>query len=101
MQAEEIDFATQIYPSGKSVCVSCRSPPYEDKRGRTRRPKADIVTATKEGILDSVDENEEEILIPGDQDATPMLEVFELLIYHDMHFPPEGGSPQWTDAEFF
>ena len=99
LQAEDIDFATQIYPFVKSGCVTCHSPPYADERGRTRRPKADIVLATKEGILNSVDEDEEKILVPGDPDASRMLEVTKLPIYDDMHFPPEGKAPQWTDAE--
>ena len=99
LKAEDIDFATQIYPFIKSGCVTCHSPPYEDERGRTRKPKADIILATKEGILNSVDENDEKILVPGKPDESRMLEVTKLPLSDDMHFPPEGKSPQWTDAE--
>ena len=99
LKAEDIDFATQIYPFVKSGCVTCHSPPYEDERGRTRKPKADIVLATKEGILNSVDENDEKILVPGKPDESRMLGVTKLPLSDDMHFPPEGKAPQWTDAE--
>ena len=99
LKAEDIDFATQIYPFVKSGCVTCHSPPYEDERGRTRKPKADIVLATKEGILNSVDENDENILVPGKPDESSMLGVTKLPLSDDMHFPPEGRAPQWTDAE--
>ena len=99
LKAEDIDFATQIYPFIKSGCVTCHSPPYEDERGRTRKPKADIILATKEGILNSVDENDEKILVPGKPDESRMLEVTKLPLSDDMHFPPEGKAPQWTDAE--
>ena len=99
LKAEDIDFATQIYPFVKSGCVTCHSPPYEDERGRTRKPKADIILATKEGILNSVDENDEKILVPGKPDESRMLEVTKLPLSADMHFPPEGKAPQWTDAE--
>lgn len=99
LKAEDIDFATQIYPFVKSGCVTCHSPPYEDERGRTRKPKADIVLATKEGILNSVDENDEKILVPGKPDESRMLGVTKLPLSDDMHFPPEGRAPQWTDAE--
>ena len=99
VKAEDIDFATQIYPFIKSGCVTCHSPPYEDERGRTRKPKADIILATKEGILNSVDENDEKILVPGKPDESRMLEVTKLPLSDDMHFPPEGKAPQWTDAE--
>jgi len=99
LKAEEIDFATQIYPFVKSGCVTCHSPPYEDERGRTRKPKADIILATKEGILNSVDENDEKILVPGKPEESRMLEVTKLPLSDDMHFPPEGKAPQWTDAE--
>ena len=99
LKAEDIDFATQIYPFIKSGCVTCHSPPYEDERGRTRKPKADIILATKEGILNSVDENDEKILVPGKPYESRMLEVTKLPLSDDMHFPPEGKAPQWTDAE--
>lgn len=99
VQAEDIDFATQIYPFVKSGCVKCHAPPYEDERGRTRKPKAGIVLATKEGILAAVDEDDEKILVPGKPDESRMLEVTLLPIDDDYHFPPEGKAPQWTDAE--
>jgi hypothetical protein len=96
---EKIDFAKQIYPFVKSGCVKCHAPPYEDERGRTRKPKAEIILATKEGILNSVDEEGNKILVPGKPDETRMLEVTKLPIDDDYHFPPEGKAPQWTDAE--
>lgn len=96
---EKIDFATQIYPFVKSGCVKCHAPPYEDERGRTRKPKADIILATKAGILESVDEEGNKILVPGKPDESRMLEVTRLPIDDDYHFPPEGKAPQWTDAE--
>lgn len=94
LQAEEkIDFATQIYPFVKSGCVKCHAPAYEDERGRTRKPKADIVFATKEGILTAEDEDGELVLVPGKPDESRMLEVTLLPIDDDYHFPPEGKSP--------
>lgn len=98
-QAEDIDFGTQIYPFVKSGCVKCHAPAYKDERGRTRKPKADIILATKEGILESVDEEGNKILVPGKPDESRMLEVTLLPIDDDYHFPPEGKAPQWTDAE--
>ncbi|MDF1862581.1 MAG: hypothetical protein P1U87_20355 [Verrucomicrobiales bacterium] len=96
---DKIDFAKQIYPFVKSGCVKCHAPPYEDERGRTRKPKAEIILATKEGIMESVDEEGNKILVPGKPDETRMLEVTKLPIDDDYHFPPEGKAPQWTDAE--
>jgi len=99
MADEKIDFGTQIYPFVKSGCVQCHSPEYVDERGRTRRPKAGIVFATKEGILNAVDHDDNKILVPGDPDASKMLQVTLLPLDHDDHQPPEGKAPQWTDAE--
>ncbi len=100
LQAEEkIDFGTQVYPFVKSGCVKCHAPAYEDERGRTRKPKADIVFATKEGILTPEDEDGELVLVPGKPDESRMLEVTKLPLYDDYHFPPEGKAPQWTEAE--
>lgn len=100
MQAQDkIDFAKQVYPFVKSGCVKCHAPAYKDERGRTRKPKADIILATKEGIMESVDEDGEKILVPGKPDESRILEVTKLPIDDDYHFPPEGKAPQWTDAE--
>ncbi|MEM9016560.1 MAG: hypothetical protein AAGC68_06070 [Verrucomicrobiota bacterium] len=99
---DNIDFGSDIYPFVKSGCVKCHSPAYEDERGRTRKPKADIVLATKDGLLaeyelDSGDTKA--LIIPGKPDESRMLEVTLLPLYDDLHFPPEGKAPQWTDAE--
>ena len=52
LQAEEkIDFEEEVYPFIKSGCVVCHRPPYEDERGRTRKPKNDMILATKEGLM--------------------------------------------------
>lgn len=99
LPAEEINFAEEIYPFVKSGCVKCHAPSYKDERGRTRKPKAEIVLATKEGILESEDRDGNKILIAGKPDQSRMLEVTLLPIYDDLHFPPEGRAPQWTDAE--
>lgn len=102
MEAEEIDFATQIYPFVKSGCVKCHSPAYKDERGRTRKPKAGIVMATKEGLLDEYELDSGEtkpLIVAGEPDESRMLQVTKLPIDDDLHFPPEGKAPQWTDAE--
>lgn len=99
---DKIDFGTQVYPFVKSGCVKCHSPAYEDERGRTRKPKAGIVLATKEGILSEYDLDSGDtkaIVVPGKPDESRMLEVTKLPIDDDLHFPPEGKAPQWTDAE--
>jgi len=101
-QAEDIDFATQIYPFVKSGCIKCHRPPYEDERGRTRKPKAGIILATKEGLTDEyeLDSGEtKQLIIAGKPEESRMLEVTRLPIGDDFHFPPEGKAPQWTEAE--
>ena len=96
---DKIDFAKQIYPFIKSSCVKCHRPPYEDDRGRTRKPKGDIIFSSKEGILDAKDEDGNKVLVPGDPDKSRMLEVTKLPLDDDYHYPPEGKAPQWTNAE--
>lgn len=99
VQAEDIDFATQIYPFVKSGCVKCHQPPYEDERGRTRKPKGGYILSTKAGIMESEGEDGDKFIVPGKPDESRMLQVTKLPIDDDMHFPPEGKAPQWTDAE--
>lgn len=96
---DKIDFGTQIYPFVKSGCVKCHQPAYEDERGRTRKPKGGYVLSTKEGIMESEGEDGDKFIVPGKPDESRMLQVTKLPLDDDMHFPPEGKAPQWTDAE--
>lgn len=98
-QAEDINFEKQIYPFIKSGCVKCHKPAHEDERGRTRKPKGGFVLTTKEGIMTSEGEDGDKFIVPGKPDESRMLQVTKLPIDDDMHFPPEGKAPQWTDAE--
>jgi len=103
LQAEEkIDFEEQVYPFIKSGCVVCHRPPYEDERGRTRKPKNDMILSTKEGLMAEYELDSDEtkpIIVPGEPDESRMLQVTKLPINDDLHFPPEGKAPQWTEAE--
>lgn len=98
-KAEEIDFGKQIYPFVKSGCVKCHMPPYEDERGRTRKPKGGYILSSKEEIMKAEGEDGDKFIVPGKPDESRMLQVTLLPIDDDMHFPPEGKAPQWTDAE--
>lgn len=102
VQAEEVNFEKQIYPLIKASCVKCHYQEYEETRGtrtRTKRPKAGITLSTKEGITTGKDENDELILKAGDPDGSRLLAVTKLPLSDDMHFPPAGKAPQWTDEE--
>lgn len=99
---DKIDFEKEIYPFVKASCVQCHAPEHEyEVRGRmrTKKPKAGIILATKEGILSAEGESGTKILIPGDPDNSRMLQVTLLPLDDEMHFPPEGKAPQWTKAE--
>ncbi len=96
----KIDFATQIYPMVKGSCVKCHQPSYEyesNGRKRTRRPKADLIVSNKEGFLKGGESGP--VIVAGKPDESEFLHRTLLPIDDDDHQPPEGKSPQWSDAE--
>lgn len=94
---EDIDFEKQIYPFIKESCLNCHKPEYEDERGRTRRPKADLVVATKEGLMAGGENGE--VIVPGKPEESPFLQRTLLPLDDDDHMPPEDKAEQWTDEQ--
>ena len=93
----KIDFATQIYPFVKQSCATCHRASYTDERGRTRRPKADMVITNKADFLKGGESGV--VIVAGKPDESPFLQRTLLPIDDDDHQPPQGKAPQWTDAE--
>lgn len=96
---EKVDFEKQVWPMLKESCTKCHLPPYEDERGRTRRPKGGIIFTNKADILAAVDEDEELILVPGKPDESRILEVMKLPLDDEYHFPPEDKAPEPSDEQ--
>ncbi|RFC43717.1 MAG: Planctomycete cytochrome C [Verrucomicrobia bacterium] len=94
---DKIDFATQIYPFVKQSCGQCHRPSYTDERGRTKRPKADLVITTKADFLKGGESGP--VIVAGKPDDSPFLQRTLLPLDSDDHQPPQGKAPQWTDAE--
>ena len=100
--AEKIDFEKQIWPFVKESCVKCHKPPYEDERGRKRKPKAGLVVTNKEGLLKGGELTEEEgieTIVAGKPEESSFLQRTLLPLDHDDHMPPEDKAEQWTDAQ--
>ncbi len=95
--AEKIDFEKQIWPFMKETCVKCHKPPYTDERGRERKPKADLVVTSKEGLMKGGENGE--VVVPGKPEDSPFLQRTLLPLDHDDHMPPEGKADQWTDEQ--
>lgn len=93
---EKIDFAKQIYPFIKDSCSRCHRPAYKEGN-RTKKPKADMVVTTKEGLLKGGEKGV--VIVAGKPDESPFLQRTLLPLDHDEHEPPLGKAPQWTTAE--
>tara|TARA_R110000850_G_scaffold64695_11_gene145072 strand:+ start:1392 stop:1832 length:441 start_codon:yes stop_codon:yes gene_type:complete len=102
VQAEGPDFEKDIYPFIKESCLECHKPPYEDERGRTRKPKGGLVMATKEGLLKGAgdeDDGWEEIIVAGKPDDSSIYTSTMLSMSDDDHMPPEDKAEELTDAQ--
>jgi hypothetical protein len=100
-QADEApDFEKDIYPFIENSCVECHKAPYEDERGRTRRPKSDLRYDGKAFILKGGEDNDEAAnLTPGDPEKSGMYTRVILELSDDDHMPPEDKADQLTDEQ--
>lgn len=96
-QAEGPDFEKEIWPMVKNSCVKCHQPEHKDERGRTRRPKGDLVITNKEAFLKGGEGGE--VIVAGKPEDTSFLQRTMLPLDHDDHMPPEGKADQWTDEQ--
>ncbi|MEM7146579.1 MAG: c-type cytochrome domain-containing protein [Verrucomicrobiota bacterium] len=94
------NFETDIYPFIENSCVECHKAPYEDERGRVRRPKADLRFDGKEFILQGGENNDDfPTLTPGDPDKSAMYTLVILPLSDDDHMPPEDKADELTDEQ--
>ncbi len=96
-QAEGPDFEKEIWPMVKNSCVQCHQPEHKDERGRTRRPKGDLVITNKEAFLKGGEGGE--VIVAGKPEDSSFLQRTMLPLDHDDHMPPEGKADQWTDEQ--
>ena len=95
--AEEINFEKDIWPFVKNSCVECHKPPFKDERGRTRKPKAELVITNKADFLKGGEGGK--TIVPGDPDKSPFLQLTLLDPSHDDFMPPEGKADPWTEEQ--
>ncbi len=96
-QDDKVSFEKDIYPLVKNSCLDCHKPPYEDERGRTRKPKGDLVLVSKEGFEAGGEDGA--IIEAGKPEDSPFYAMTILPIEHDEHMPPEGKADEWTDDQ--
>lgn len=97
---DKVDFEKQIWPIFEKSCIKCHLPKHKDERGRTRRPKSDLVMTNKEAIIKGGENNEDNpALTPGDPLKSAYLQMTLLGLDEDEHMPPEDKAPQLTDDQ--
>lgn len=91
--AETIDFGKHVYPILKDSCLRCHAVPYEDTRGRTKKPKGGLRLDTVEWIMKGYvnDEGEtQKVVTPGDAEASELYTLTVLPEDHDDVMPSSG-----------
>lgn len=91
--ADKIDFGTDIYPILSESCLNCHAAPYEDTRGKTRKPKGGVRLDTPEwiqkGYLDK-EGTQHSVITPGDAAASEFYTLTILPADHDDIMPGKG-----------
>ena len=95
--AEDINFEKDIWPFVKASCVKCHQPPYKDERGRTRKPKAELVITNKADFLKGGEEGE--VIVAGEPDKSSFLTMTQLDPSHDDFMPPAEKAEPWTEDQ--
>ncbi|MGJ8637972.1 MAG: hypothetical protein ACSHYA_01145 [Opitutaceae bacterium] len=91
--AEKIDFGTEIYPILRESCLSCHAAPYEDTKGRMKKPKGSTRLDTPEWIQKGHAEKDgtwEAIIVAGDAEASSFYTLTILPEDHDDIMPAKG-----------
>ena len=91
--SDTIDFGEEVYPILKESCLRCHAAPYEDSRGRTKKPKGGLRLDTPHWIMEGYLNDEdvlEPIVIPGDPDASELYTLTILPEDHDDVMPTSG-----------
>lgn len=91
--ADKVSFGKQIYPIIREKCLSCHAAPYEDERGRTKKPKAGIRYDTPEWIAKGyLNDDDEQVpsVVPGKPEKSPLYTTTILPEDHDDIMPPKG-----------
>lgn len=91
--ADTVDFGKHVYPILKDSCLRCHAAPYEDTRGRTKKPKGGLRLDTAEWIMKGYvndDGETEKVVIPGDAEASEFYTLTILPEDHDDVMPSSG-----------
>ena len=98
---DKVDWGKDVWPFIEKSCVDCHKAPYEDERGRMRKPKEDLRYDGKAFILKGGEHNDESPhLTPGDPEKSAMLQLVLLPLSDDDHMPPEDDdNTQLTEEQ--
>lgn len=98
---DKVDFQKQVYPLIKASCVQCHRPEHEspDRPGRKVKPKGGYVFTNAEALSAAEGEEGVKFIVPGKPAESRIIQVVNLPLDDEYHYPPEGKAPQWTKAE--
>lgn len=98
---DKVNFETQILPIFEERCMKCHREPYEDERGRMKKPKGGLRMDTPEEFLKGGEsaEDGEQSLVPGKPDESLTVKLIMLPEDDDDVMPPEGKADHLTEDE--
>ncbi len=94
---DKVDFKAQILPLFEERCMSCHREPYEDERGRIKKPKGELRMDNPEGFKAGGENGD--IIVAGKPEEGTLIKLVSLPEDDDDVMPPEGKADHLTDAE--
>ncbi len=92
--AQNVDFEKEVLPILENRCTECHRAAFQDARGRTRRPKADLRFDGKHWILRGSGDGP--VLVPGKPEQSSMY-TMTVLPADDLDIMPAKGDPLTKD----
>ena len=96
---DKVDFEKQILPLLEERCMKCHREPYEDSRGRTKKPKGGLRLDTAEDMMAFKNDDGEANIVPGKPDESTFVKLIMLPEDDDDVMPPEGKADHLSDEE--
>ena len=88
LPASEVDFEKEVWPIFGASCIKCHGAPYLS-RGRKKTAKADLRMDSPKRIMAGSEDNKD-IVVSGDADASMMVKLIILDEDHDDVMPSKG-----------
>jgi len=83
-----VSFKKDLFPILEDKCIKCHTPPYKDKKGKLKKPKAGLIMTTYKDLMKGSEDGK--IIEPGKPEKSSMYTLSSLDPEDEDVMPPKG-----------